>query len=208
MTAIICGDTLMRVSDASECLPQKGAVDGVVCLLEVYEAHEARNSCPPPNFLQSANHKDHVHGRAIRSKTALLLRSQSVRLSVSAESPGNHFKENLTCVWNERDAAVDSALRLVALFAENGNDRVFSLLWDFPLAPDEGVKPMELQQDGSVLLKSKFQQFRGKAIRPHRSHVFHCLYCCGNFLFPWARSRGHSRLDAAAAFLGCRDRAF
>ena len=41
---------------------------------------------------------------------------------------------------------------------------------------------MELQQDGPVLLKSEFQQFRGKAIRPHCFRVFHCLHCCGNLL--------------------------
>ena len=50
---------------------------------------------------------------------------------------------------------------------EYGNDRVFPLLWDFPLASDKGGKPTELQKDGAVLLKSEFQQFRGKAIRSH-----------------------------------------
>ena len=54
---------------------------------------------------------------------------------------------------------------------EYGNDRIFPLLWDFPLAPDEDGKSMELQQDGPVLLKSEFQQFRGKAIRSHRFRV-------------------------------------
>ena len=44
---------------------------------------------------------------------------------------------------------------------------LFLLLLGFPLAPEEGGKPVELQQDGPVLLKSEFQQFRGKAIRPH-----------------------------------------
>ena len=39
---------------------------------------------------------------------------------------------------------------------EYGNDRVFPLLWDFPLAPDEGGKPMELQEDGPVLLEAEF----------------------------------------------------
>ena len=41
---------------------------------------------------------------------------------------------------------------------------------------------MELQQDGPVLLKSEFQQFCGKAIRPHRFRVCHCLHRCGNLL--------------------------
>ena len=62
--------------------------------------------------------------------------------------------------------------RLITLLAEYGNDRVFPLLWDFPLAPDEGGKPAELQQDGPVLLKSEFQQLRGKVIRPHCFRVF------------------------------------
>ena len=57
---------------------------------------------------------------------------------------------------------------------EYGSDRTFPLLWDFPLAPDEGGKPMELQQDGPVLVKSEFQQFRGKAIRPHSFRVCYC----------------------------------
>ena len=50
---------------------------------------------------------------------------------------------------------------------ESGNDRVFPLLRDFPFAPDEGGKSVELQQNGPVILKSEFQQFRGKAVRPH-----------------------------------------
>ena len=62
-------------SDANEYLPQKGAVNGFVSLLEIYEAHEERHSCFQPNFLQPANHKKyHVRGRAIRSKPTLLLR--------------------------------------------------------------------------------------------------------------------------------------
>ena len=58
---------------------------------------------------------------------------------------------------HERNAAVVSALRLVTLLVEYCNDRIFPLLWDFPLAPDEDGKPMELPQDGPVLLKSEFQ---------------------------------------------------
>ena len=65
---------------------------------------------------------------------------------------------------------------------EYGNDRVFPLLRDFPLAPDEGVESVELQQDESVLLKSEFQQFRGKAVRPHCFNVCHWLHRCGNLL--------------------------
>ena len=60
--------------NASEHLPHEGAVNGVARLLEIYEAHEVRHSCLPPNFLQSAHHKHHVRGRAILSKPALLLR--------------------------------------------------------------------------------------------------------------------------------------
>ena len=41
---------------------------------------------------------------------------------------------------------------------------------------------MELQQDGPVLLKSEFQQFREKAIWPHRFRVCHCLHHCDNLL--------------------------
>ena len=95
---------------------------------------------------------------------------------MNAKSPGNQFKDYLTRVRHERDAAVVSALRLVALLMKYGNDRVFPLLlWDFPLAPDEGVKSMELQQDGPVSLKSEFQQFHGKAVRPH------CFRVCTAF---------------------------
>ena len=39
---------------------------------------------------------------------------------------------------------------------------------------------MELQQDGPVFLKSKFQEFRRKTIRPHCFRVCHCLHRCGN----------------------------
>ena len=63
---------------------------------------------------------------------------------------------------------------------ESGNDSVLLLLWDFPLAPDEGDKSVELQQDGLVLLKSEFQQFRGKAVRPHYFRICHCLHHCSN----------------------------
>ena len=44
---------------------------------------------------------------------------------------------------------------------EHCSDRIFAMLWDFPLAPDEDGEPMELPQDGPVLLKSEFQQFYG-----------------------------------------------
>ena len=86
---------------------------------------------------------------------------------------------------HERNAAVVSAFCLVAFFVEYGSDRVFSLLWDFslaPNAPNEGGESVELQQDAPVLLKSEFQQFHGKAVRPHCFPVFHCLYRCGNLL--------------------------
>ena len=46
---------------------------------------------------------------------------------------------------------------------EYGNDRIFPLLWDFPLAPDEDGKSMELQQDGSVLLKCRGEKNRALA---------------------------------------------
>ena len=81
---------------------------------------------------------------------------------------------------HERDAAVVSALRLVTLFVEYCNDRVFPLLWDFPLAPDEGGESVELQQDGPILLESEFQQFRGKSVRSHCFLVCHCFHRCGN----------------------------
>ena len=83
---------------------------------------------------------------------------------------------------HERDAAVVSALRLVTLFVEYCNDRVFLLLWDFPLAPDEGGESVELQQDGPILLESEFQQFRGKSVRSHCFLVCHCFHRCGNLL--------------------------
>ena len=50
------------------------------------------------------------------------------------------------------------------------------------MATDEGGKPMELQQDGLVLLKFEFQQFRGKAIPPHCFRACYCLHRCGNLL--------------------------
>ena len=41
---------------------------------------------------------------------------------------------------------------------------------------------MELQQDGPILLKSGFQQFHGKPVRPHCFLVCHCFHRCGNLL--------------------------
>ena len=81
---------------------------------------------------------------------------------------------------HERDAAVVSALRLVTLFVEYCNDRVFPLLWDFPLAPDEGGESVELQQDGPILLESEFQQFLhlfGSSLRTiWEEHLLHFIY--------------------------------
>ena len=62
--ALIPSYHLQRYSDASEYLPQEGAVNGVVCLLEIYEARKGRYSCPPPNYLQPAHHKHHIRGPA------------------------------------------------------------------------------------------------------------------------------------------------
>ena len=64
---------------------------------------------------------------------------------VIATSPGNHFKEHLTGMRHERDTAVVSALRILAFIVEYGNYRVFPLLYDVSLAPDEGGKSVELQ---------------------------------------------------------------
>ena len=72
------------------------------------------------------------------------------------KSPGNHFKEHLIRARHDRDAAVVSALRLVALLVEYGNNGVFPLLGGFSLVPD-----------GPFLLYSEFQQFHGKAVRCH-----------------------------------------
>ena len=42
---------------------------------------------------------------------------------------------------------------------ECGNCRAFLLLWYFPFAPDKGGKPLELQEDSQVLLKSNCEGF-------------------------------------------------
>ena len=47
---------------------------------------------------------------------------------------------------------------------------------------------MELQRDGLVLLKSAFQEFRGKAVQPHCFRVCHCLHRCGKLLFRGLRA--------------------
>ena len=39
-----------------------------------------------------------------------------------------------------------------------------------------------VSQDGPVLLKNEFQQFRGKPVRPHCFLVCRCLHRCGNLL--------------------------
>ena len=74
------------------------------------------------------------------------------------------------------------ALRLAALFVEYDIDSSFPLLWDFPLAPNEGGESAELEQDSPILLKSELPQFRGKAIWPHWFRVCYCLHRRGNFL--------------------------
>ena len=81
-----------RYFDASEYLRREGAVNGVVRLLEVYEANQERHSCCLlPNFLHLAHYKHYVRGRAIRSKPALLPRYPPFTgLTVSANSP-NYF---------------------------------------------------------------------------------------------------------------------
>ena len=50
------------------------------------------------------------------------------------------------------------------------------------LLADEGGESVELHQDGPVLFKSAFQQFRGKVVRPNCFRVCHCLHRCGNLL--------------------------
>ena len=81
---------------------------------------------------------------------------------------------------------------------EFGNGRVFPLLWDFPLAPDEGGESVGLQQDGPVLLKVRVSAVPREArLAPVLSRL-----PLPSSLWqsppPWARSRGHSRLVAAA----------
>ena len=95
-------------SDASKYLPHKGAIESVVSLLDVNGAHEEWHFCLPPSFLQSTHYKHHVRGGMIPSKPSLLLRYQPLGLTIIAKSPGNHFKQNLTRVRHERDAAVAS----------------------------------------------------------------------------------------------------
>ena len=96
---------------------------------------------------------------------------------------------------HERYTAVVSTLRLVTFLEEYGNDRIFPLLLDFPLAPDECGELVEFQQDGPGFLKSKFQWFRGKAGRPDCFCVCHCLNHCDNLLL--------RRLILTALATGC-----
>ena len=72
--------------------------------------------------------------------------------------------------------------------------------------PDEGGKLMELQQDGPVLLKSSFSSSAGRPSGP-TAFAFAIAFIAVAISSPCTQSRGHSRLVAAAASSGCRDRA-
>ena len=64
--------------------------------------------------------------------------SNSPLASQKLLTPSNHFEGQPTRVGHEQYAAVVFALRLFTLLVEYSNDRVFPLLWDSCLAPDEG----------------------------------------------------------------------
>ena len=193
-------------SDASEYTPHEGAVNGAVRFVEIFEAHEENHSCLMPNFLQPAHNKQCDRGRALQSKSALLLREQSLGFRVSAKLTGNHFGYHLTRVRYKRDAAIAFALRLATFFlVYYGNDRVFPLLWNFPLAPEDSLKFVELQQDGPVMLKTEsFSSFMGRT-SGSTAFAFANAFITVESPSRWARSGGDSRRVAAAASSECRD---
>ena len=94
-----------------------------------------------------------------------------------SKPPGDHFKEHHTRVGHERDAAVVSALCVIALLVEYSNDLVLPLLWDF-----------SLRERRLVPLLAHF---------PLPSSLQHPP--------SWARSRVLSRRVSAGASLGCRN---
>ena len=92
------GEHSRRHSYSLENLPQKGAVDGVVRLLEIDEAQEQRYPSSPSHFLESAHHEHHVRGRAVRAEARLFLRQDSLGLAVITESGSDNLEEDLARV--------------------------------------------------------------------------------------------------------------
>lgn len=63
-------DNLGWYTDAGQHDPDQATIDGIVCLLQVYEGRVQGHPAFPPKFLQSSRN-DHVDSRTSRSESAL-----------------------------------------------------------------------------------------------------------------------------------------
>ena len=86
------------LSKAGKPLPKKRAVNRVVDLLKIDETREQWYERFPFQLLQSAYREHHIRRRAMRAKPVLLLRRESLRLTVSGVSRSNHLEKDMTYV--------------------------------------------------------------------------------------------------------------
>ena len=86
-----------------------------------------------------------------------------------AKSTGHHFKEHLTSVWHERDAAVVSALRLIAPLVDYGDGRVLPLLCD---VSSRQIRVVSRRSSSKMVRSCWSPRFRSLIGRPSGLSVF------------------------------------
>ena len=81
-----------------EYCPEEGLINGVVRFGKVDKAYIQRNSFLPRKLLQPTNHKHHIGGRTVRSKTVLFLPQDPHALTVLAEEASDDLQQCLAGV--------------------------------------------------------------------------------------------------------------
>ena len=123
-------DHILWHAKTNEYCPEESSINGVVRFGKVDKAYYIqRNSFLPRQLLRPTNHKHHIGGRTVRSKTTLLfLREDPHALTVLAEVASDDLQQYLAGVRYQRDAPVVAVLCPILLFVEYHDDAIFLLL--------------------------------------------------------------------------------
>ena len=100
----------------SKDIPQKGSVDGVICVGEVYKAQAQGGVLLPRQFLQSSYYEHQVNRRALRSEPTLFLRQNVLAFAIIVtQATRDDFEEYFAGVSHEGDATIIATLSPIFL---------------------------------------------------------------------------------------------
>ena len=132
---------------------------------KVDKAYIQRHLFLTRQLLKPTNHKHHIGGRTVRSKTTMFLRQDPHALTVLAEAASDDLLQYLAGVRYQRDAPVVAALCPILLFMECHDDGIFPLLRH--LAPPSNTND-DIKQSparGGITVEGDLEQLNGDSVR-------------------------------------------